>query len=169
MRRHVTVTALFAGFLACLSGPARCEAQIPDAITAPGETAIAEFHAEGAQIYECKADASGKLAWALREPIASLFADGKTAGRHYAGPAWELTDGSAVAGKLAGRAPGASPKDIPWLKLSVASERGKGLLSGVTTVQRIDTRGGAADGPCDRAGQLLSVPYSAEYRFLKKN
>ena len=85
MHRHIAVTALILG---SLSGPARCEAQIPDAIAAPGESVIAEFHAEGAQIYECKADAAGKLAWAFREPIASLIAGGKTAGRHYAGPAW---------------------------------------------------------------------------------
>jgi hypothetical protein len=28
----------------------------------------------------------GKLSWAVREPIATLTADGKTVGRHYAGP-----------------------------------------------------------------------------------
>jgi Protein of unknown function (DUF3455) len=42
-------------------------------------------HAEGAQIYECKVN-SGKLVWQFREPIAALIADGKTVGRHYAGP-----------------------------------------------------------------------------------
>ena len=72
------------------------QAQVPDAIAAKGETAVATWHAEGAQIYECKAGADGKLAWAFREPIASLFADGKTIGRHYAGPNWEHMDGSAV-------------------------------------------------------------------------
>ena len=37
----------------------------------------------------CKAGADGKLAWTFREPIATLLADGKTVGRHYAGPNWE--------------------------------------------------------------------------------
>ena len=74
-------------------------------------------HAEGAQVYECKAGADGKLGWAFREPIATLMADGKTVGRHYAGPNWEHSDGSAVVGKAAGNAPGATPNDIPWLKL----------------------------------------------------
>jgi hypothetical protein len=41
---------------------------------------------QGAQIYQCKADAEGGLAWVLREPIASLFLNDKTVGRHYAGP-----------------------------------------------------------------------------------
>jgi len=38
-------------------------AEAPEAIAAaPGETLLATIHAEGAQVYECKADASGKLA-----------------------------------------------------------------------------------------------------------
>ena len=32
----------------------------------------------------------------------------------------------------------------------------------------MNTKGGVAEGPCDAAGALLSVPYSAEYAFLKK-
>src|SRR6478735_7146001 len=111
-------------------------AQMPAPIAAPGETGIVTLHAEGAQVYDCKAGADGKLAWAFREPIATLLLDGKTVGRHYAGPNWEHMDGSAVTGKVAGNAPGATPKDIPLLKLEVASSRGSGTLSGVTTVQR---------------------------------
>src|SRR5712664_4154676 len=109
---------------------------LPDAIAAPGEAVVLSVHAEGAQVYECKAGADGKLAWAFREPIATLLADGKTVGRHYAGPNWEHSDGSAVVGKAAGGAPGATPNDIPWLKLDVISRRGSGLLTDVTTVQR---------------------------------
>ena len=85
-------------------------AQIPDAVAAPNEAVVATVHAEGAQIYDCKAGADGKLAWQFREPIATLLVDGKTVGRHFAGPGWELADGSAVTGKVAGRAAGATPK-----------------------------------------------------------
>ena len=143
-------------------------AEVPAAIAAPGETLVATIHAEGAQVYECKADASGKLAWQFREPIATLLVDGKTVGRHYAGPNWELADGSAVTAKVAGRAPGATPKDIPLLKLDVASRRGAGQLMGVTTIQRLNTKGGVAEGPCERAGAFLNVPYSADYAFYRK-
>jgi hypothetical protein len=94
--------------------------------------------------------------------------DGKTLGRHFAGPSWELADGSAVTGKIAGRAPGATAEDIPLLKLEVASQRGAGQLTGTSTIQRINTRGGVAQGSCDRAGAFLSVPYSADYVFLRK-
>ena len=125
-------------------------------------------HAEGAQIYECKAGADGKSAWVFREPIATLLVDGKTVGRHYAGPNWEHSDGSAVVGKLAASVPGTAPEDIPWLKLDVISRRGSGILAEVTTVQRTNTRGGKLEGPCEAAGTFRNVPYSADYVFLRK-
>jgi uncharacterized protein DUF3455 len=150
------------------TGARAAETTLPDAIQAQGETAVITLHAEGAQVYECKAGADGKLAWAFREPVATLLADGKTVGRHYAGPNWEHADGSAVAAKAAGNAPGATAADIPWLKLAVTSSRGSGTLTGVTTVQRINTQGGKLDGACEKAGAYRSVPYSADYVFLRK-
>lgn len=147
------------------------QAQMPASIAAPGETLVATFHAQGAQVYECKTGASGKLAgtltWQFREPIATLMESGKTVGRHYAGPNWELADGSIVVAKAAGRAPGATANDIPLLKLEVTSRRGSGRLADITTIQRLNTKGGAADGPCNAAGAFLSVPYTADYVFYR--
>jgi hypothetical protein len=143
-------------------------AQVPPTLAAPGESAVVTLHAEGAQIYECKAGTDGKLAWAFREPIATLLLDGKSVGRHFAGPSWEHVDGSAVVGKAVANVAGQTPGDIPWLKLDVTAHRGTGALSGVTTVQRINTRGGVHAGGCDNAGALYSAPYSADYVFLKK-
>jgi hypothetical protein len=163
--RHAALALLL---LSGFSVSAKAQTPLPDAIAAPGETVVLSVHAEGAQVYECKAGADGKLAWAFREPIATLFADGKTIGRHYAGPNWEHIDGSAVVGKVSGNAPGATADDIAWLKLQVVSSRGSGVLTGVTTVQRINTKGGKLEGACDKAGSFKSAPYSAEYVFLKK-
>jgi hypothetical protein len=164
--RAMTLSATLLMAATMLAG--RSAAQVPPAIAAPGETVVATFHAEGAQVYECKAGADGKLAWAFREPIATLFADGKTVGRHYAGPNWEHMDGSAVVGKAAGNAPGKTSGDIPWLKLEVTAHRGSGTLAGVTTVQRINTQGGVHAGACDKAGAFHSAPYAADYVFLRK-
>ncbi|CAN8105896.1 unnamed protein product [Discula destructiva] len=55
---------------------------------------------------------------------------------------------------------------IDWLQLS---DNGRGLSSGVTTVYRVVTAGGVAQlcsvsGP-NPAGQVLSVPYVADYWF----
>ena len=143
-------------------------AQVPAAIAAADATAVATFHAEGAQIYECKSGSDGKLAWAFREPIAALMLDGRTVGRHYAGPTWEDADGSAVVGKVAASAPGTTADDIAWLKLDVTGRRGSGALADVNIVQRINTKGGALRGACEQAGALRSVAYSADYVFLRR-
>ena len=164
----LTRPALALLLLTGLDVSANAQTTLPDAIAAPGETVVLTVHAEGAQVYECKAGADGKLAWVFREPIATLFVDGKTVGRHYAGPNWEHIDGSIVTAKAAGNAPGATADDIPWLKLQVTASRGNGILSGVTTVQRINTRGGKFEGFCDKPGTFKSAPYSADYVFLKK-
>ena len=145
------------------------ETPLPDAIAAPGETIVLTVHAEGAQVYECKAGADGKSGWMFREPIATLLVDGKTVGRHYAGPNWEHIDGSVVIGKSAASAAGATADDIPWLRLEVISRRGSGILANVTTVQRINTKGGKLEGACDKPGAFRSVPYSADYVFLRKD
>src|SRR6202041_1013632 len=104
IKNIVSAHGLVALNLLLLSGlvaSAKAQTPLPDAIAAPGETVVLSTHAEGAQVYECKAGADGKLAWALREPIATLLVDGKTVGRHYAGPNWGYSDGSAVVGKMA--------------------------------------------------------------------
>ena len=163
--KNAVLTAIFlAGSLVSASA----QTPLPEAIAAPGETAVLTLHAEGAQVYECKTVAGGTLAWVFREPIATLLSDGKTVGRHYAGPNWEYSDGSAVVGQIVGTAPGTVANDIPWLKLGVASRRGSGVLSPVTTVQRINTVGGKLNGACYKAGTYESEPYSADYVFLRK-
>lgn len=141
---------------------------MPDAIKASGEDVVLTLHAEGAQIYEWKADPSGTLGWMLREPTAALMLDGETVGRHYAGPNWEHQDGSAIVGKAIANAPATTDGDIPWLKIEVISKRGSGVLSNVTAVQRINTVGGKPDKSQGKHGAFLNVPYSADYVFLKK-
>ena len=65
--------------------------------------------------------------------------------------------------------PARRANDIPWLKLDVTSRRGSGILADVTTVQRINTKGGKRDGACDAVGSFVNVPYSADYVFLRKS
>lgn len=146
-------------------------AQAP-AISGRDGTELVTFHAEGAQLYECKPDSGNKpevgaLTWQFREPIATLILDGKSVGRHYAGPTWDYYDGSGVKGKVTASAPGATSNDIPWLKIEIVEHRNSGILSNVTAVRRINTKGGLAQGSCERAGEFLSVPYSADYVFLR--
>jgi hypothetical protein len=172
--RCLLAISLAAGML--VAGAAA--AQIPPAIATVGEATVVTLHAEGVQVYECKTgsdktggEATGsdhKLVWTLREPIATLLLAGKTVGRHYAGPTWQHVDGSSVVGKVVANAPGKTPTDIPWLKLQATARKGQGMLSGVATVQRINTQGGVHAGPCDKARTFYSAPYSADYVFLQK-
>lgn len=161
-------------WVAIILSAARAAVEVPSAIAVSDGSVLLTVHAVGAQIYECKPaplekspSRVGALSWQFREPIATLIVDGKSIGRHYAGPNWDHIDGSGVMGKTAASVPGATPDDIAWLKLDVVNHRGDGILSRATTVQRINTRGGMLQGQCDSAGAYRSVPYSADYVFLR--
>src|SRR5262249_49477934 len=127
---------------------------------------ITIVHAEGAQIYECQADAAGALAWKFKEPIATLFERGKSIGRHYAGPSWEFADGAVLKAKVIAQAPAATSADIPELLLTVTAAKGDGAISTARTIVRLHTKGGAVQGSCQAAGELRSVAYSADYAFF---
>jgi Protein of unknown function (DUF3455) len=162
---------LSVALLATILSTPQVSAQSSLAISGRGRE-IVTLHAVGAQIYECKPDTGDKLerggstTWQFREPIATLFFDGKSVGRHYAGPNWDHMDGSGVKGRVTASAPGATSNDIPWLKIDVIDHRNSGILSDVTGIRRINTKGGVAQGSCGQMGEYLSVPYSADYVFV---
>jgi hypothetical protein len=129
-------------------------------------TLVLQVRGEGVQIYTCANDTD--WAWKLKAPDATLLdQDGKAIGKHFAGPTWQLNDGSEVQGKLleARQQPGT----IPWLILSAKSTGSGGRLSQVDVVRRTETRGGLAPSTgCDAAhsGAEVRVPYSATYSFF---
>jgi hypothetical protein len=128
-------------------------------------TIVLSLHATGAQIYECRTTAGQTPAWSFREPIAALMKDGKTIGRHYAGPSWALDDGSVVTGKQVEAVAGSSAADIPQLKLDVVTRTGGGRLNGTTHVYRVNTHGGKLAGACQMPGTVRAVAYDADYLF----
>src|SRR5262245_1190196 len=121
--------------------------QVPDNLKpGAGESLAQVVPAKGVQIYECRAkkDQSGHE-WVFVAPDAELFdANGKTIGRHYAGPHWEAADGSKVIGAVKSRADALEAGAIPWLLLSAKSVGPNGSFSKVTSIQRVDTVGGVA-------------------------
>ena len=143
---------------------------VPDAIQAPaGEELVLQTHASGFQIYICQSGADGKPAWSLKAPEAELTDQhGSGVGRHYAGPAWKHNDGSEVIAKATARVDAPDSAAIPWVLLSATGHSGNGILSRVTTIQRINTVGGQppASG-CAQAnvGAEFKSSYSAEYYF----
>src|ERR1700687_2782558 len=125
--------------------------EVPDKLAAPAtEEIILQAHASGSQIYVCQAGSDQKLAWTLKAPEAELFdAGGKSIGRHYAGPTWKHEDGSEVTGKVAARQDSPDGDAIPWLLLTASGHSGSGVLSRVTTIQRIHTKGGQPPAAAD--------------------
>lgn len=161
--------AIVGGLLALASGQQIPPPEVPENIKAPaGEAIVLQVHATGSQIYTCQASADQKLSWVLKAPEAKLTdAKGKEIGTHYAGPTWKHSDGSEVVGKVASRADAPEAGAIPWLLLTATSHNGNGVLSGVTSIQRIHTQGGQAPSGCDarQQGTEIKVPYSADYYF----
>lgn len=145
--------------------------EVPAELRPPeGAKLVLQAFAKGDQIYTCK-EQNGQYSWTLKAPEAVLSdQNGKVIGRHSAGPSWELNDKSAVTGKMIARADSPDKDSIPWLLIGVAEHSGKGQLSNITHIQRLDTKGGKAPASgCDapHAGQEVRVPYSATYRFFE--
>src|SRR5262245_47003933 len=89
------LSTIFTAAVALLAGG--CAAmqpavQVPDSLKPSGGESLAQVvPAKGVQIYECRAkkERSG-YEWVFVAPEADLFdANGKSIGRHYAGPHWE--------------------------------------------------------------------------------
>jgi Protein of unknown function (DUF3455) len=171
MRNRISVSAcaiLLAAVSAGLLFSAAAQ-DIPQRLQPPAnEQLLLQVHAKGDQVYICKGDA-GKFIWTLKAPDAQLFdKDGKPFGRHFAGPSWEANDGSRVVGKAVANLPSPDSDSISWLLITIFSHDGSGVLSRVTTIQRLNTKGGKApESGCDasRADQEVRAPYSADYRF----
>jgi Protein of unknown function (DUF3455) len=169
LNRALTHASLYllASALFSLSASAQ---QVPQTLQPPAnEQLLLQVHAKGDQIYSCKGDA-GQFTWTLKAPDAQLFdKDGKSFGKHFAGPSWEANDGSRVTGKAAANAPSPDADSIPWLLVTVVGHSGDGALARVTSIQRLNTKGGKAPASgCDagHVGQEVRTPYSADYLFF---
>jgi len=150
---------------------------VPDAIAVPaGETVQFFVMAKGSQIYTCQAGSDGKFAWTLKGPEAELRdRKDKVIGQHFADPTtrlptWKLKDGSEVSGKAAAHVDSLNSESIPWLLVNVVSHAGKsGLLSNVTTIQRVHTHGGKpGNDACDESHKDAETKssYTADYYFF---
>ena len=135
-------------------GRTAATASVPAGLAVPaGNKVIADFAAQGVQVYQCTGGA-----WVFLEPAANLI--GRTAGPsrtyhtsvHFRGPSWQSTiDGSLVTASVVANAPSNNPNSILQLLLKAATNRGDGLFGKVSYIQRLDTVGGVAPaGACAR-------------------
>lgn len=147
---------------------------VPDTLKPPaGQTLVLKANAKGVQIYQCAANPndSNQFEWRLKAPQADLFDDkGQKIGQHFAGPTWKATDGSSVVGQVKSKINDPSKTSIPWLLLTAKSHQGTGILSTVSSIQRVDTQGGNAPNTgCNVAKQNaeIKVGYQATYYFYR--
>jgi len=145
-----------------------CMARDSDAQTAkesidvpPHSRLLLRAVGSGDQIYGC---VNGN--WALKAPDAKLLnEEGSVIGRHFAGPTWQLNDGSRIKGKVVAKQVAPDVTAVPWLLLE--SVGGTGKLGAVRFIQRTGTHGGnAPDGGCSQSA-TRRVPYTATYSFYE--
>jgi Protein of unknown function (DUF3455) len=171
MKRQVLLCLTATLLAACSSFPAGQQTPVPANLSAaPSERFAFALGARGVQIYECRVT-DGKAAWAFVAPQAELFdANGRKVGTHYAGPTWEMADGSRIVGTVKARADApASAQAIPWLLLDARSTGTAGRFASTTSIQRVNTVGGVAPATgCTAAdaGRREQVPYTADYSYF---
>jgi hypothetical protein len=164
-------TAILIGIPSLANGQGLVPPDVPEKIKAPaGEEVALQVRASGYQVYVCQSATDNKYAWALKAPEAELRdQQGTLVGRHYAGPAWKHNDGSEVTGKAVARVDSSDADSIPWLLLTSTGHSGEGVLSHVTTIQRIHTHGGQPPptAECDASKQNTEIKstYTADYYF----
>ena len=130
-----------------------------------GHKVAAHAYAVGVQVYRWNG-----TSWSFVGPEAVLYhGDGDEAelGIHYAGPTWESVSGSKVVAGVVDRwFPDSGA--IPWLLLKATGSEGPGIFDGVTFVQRLNTTGGSAPSEAGEfMGEVVEVPYTADYYFYR--
>jgi hypothetical protein len=156
---------------------------IPATIELPsdpgGHTRVATYYAVGVQKYVAQKNVapggSVSYSWVLREPRADLYdVSNNKVGTHSIGPTWQLTQNDSIYGQPFAPAKFASSPDggsIDWLLLKAKDGKTtSGVFENVTYIQRIATKGGKAPAYSPQsANEMINIPYTAIYRFTKKN
>lgn len=170
MTNRFVTTSLALALAACAPVPF---SGVPAALAPePDETLRTIVAARGVQVYECRATAGAKAEWTFIAPEAELL-DGthRVVGSHGAGPYWQARDGSRVVGSVKRRLDAPTAGAIPWLLLATRDSGTQGRFSGVTSIQRVNTAGGAAPASgCDpqSIGATARIPYTADYHLYAR-
>lgn len=149
------------------------QSDLPEPVRVPaGHKMAMKAVGVGEITYECRAKAADPAAfeWVFVAPVAKLMdASNKEVGKYYAGPTWESMDGSKVTGKQVAVAP-AMAGSIPLQLVKADPAMGNGAMTGITYIQRVNTKGGVPPAdPCTAAsmGKKQQVAYQADYVFFK--
>ncbi len=132
----------------------------PSVEAPPDATLVLSAEGNGAQVYGCT---DGH--WILKGPDAQLLDEHEQViGKHFAGPTWQLADGSEIKGKMIATQPSPDSDAVPWLLLQTVPGSGSGKFASVNYIRRSDTHGGASGSEACTGGEKR-VPYTAKYSF----
>lgn len=140
-----------------------------------GNTRVVTYYAVGVQKYKAQAKAGGGFEWVFVAPQADLYnTTNAKVGTHSAGPTWQLSANDSIYAQHfqpVKSAPSPEANAIDWLLLMPKTGKTPtGIFANVAYIQRIDTKGGKAPaGLPQSANETTDVPYTAIYRFTKKN
>jgi hypothetical protein len=166
---------LLAAALAALPAAAITEpGGIAASLRAPASEAPAfVLNGNGVYIYQCRqaiADPNADV-WAFVVPDATLYDGSRSVARHATIGLYEsLSDRTSVSGVVRSSQP-AGGANLPWVLIRAQPIGESGLFANVSSIQRVNTTGGAAPssgcGP-DNVGEEARVAYQADYYFYKR-
>jgi hypothetical protein len=166
---------LLAAALAALPAAAITEpGGISASLRAPASEAPAfVLNGNGVYIYQCRQAISdpNTYAWAFVVPDATLYDGSRSVARHATIGLYEsLSDRTSVSGVVRSSQP-AGGANLPWVLIRAQPIGESGLFANVSSIQRVNTTGGAAPssgcGP-DNVGEEARVAYQADYYFYKR-
>lgn len=165
---------LAAGLALALPAAAISEpANISSLLRAPAsEMPAFVLNGNGAYIYQCRQSPLNANAyeWAFVVPDATLYEGARSTARHATVGLFEaLSDRSSISG-IVRTSQAAGVQNLPWVLMRAQPMGETGLFAGVTSIQRVNTVGGAAPtsgcGP-DNVGGESRVAFQADYYFYK--
>lgn len=131
------------------------------------------LNGNGVYIYQCRQAISDPNAyvWAFVVPDATLYDGSRSVARHATIGLYEsLSDRTSVSGVVRSSQP-AGGANLPWVLIRAQPIGESGLFANVSSIQRVNTTGGAAPssgcGP-DNVGEEARVAYQADYYFYKR-
>ena len=158
--------------------PAAAAIAEPDGIAASLRAPASEapafvLNGNGSYIYQCRQALSdpNTYVWAFVVPDATLYDGPRSVARHATVGLYEsLSDRTSVSGVVRSSQP-AGGANLPWVLIRAQPIGESGLFANVSSIQRVNTTGGAAPSrgcAADNVGEESRVAYRADYYFYKR-
>jgi hypothetical protein len=165
-------------FILALSLPALAAVNPPAGITSTIAASADEepafmLRGEGTHVFECKPlpNDPDRYAWFFSSPNTTLYDAGRPVARNASENMFEgIADRSTVSGVIRARQDGGA-NNLPWILMRAQSTPDAGLFAGVTSVQRVNTSGGAAPiSGCDanNVGKEARTAFTADFYFYRR-